>query len=204
MAASSAANGPETDGYALVGRILRLQIQYWEMTGKGGYDTGALAPADQLLLTPDGPYGLVENAWIMDRHHRHHPASRHWHAEDVLSFGFSAHYDHMSETFRPIPLGIAGENIIIETESMIGIEDIEGGMRIQTGTGTIDMVDPAVAEPCVEFTRFLTERPDADAYEMKPWREKLKHGVRGFVVGITANSPFAVNVGDLVLAKKAA
>ena len=184
-----------------VGEVELLQMQLYAMTGAGEYDLDALIEADKLRLTPDGFYGLSNNGWIMDRHHRHHPDARYWHASDVLSFGFTSHYDHMWDLFRTTPLGIAGENIIVDAPSMLAIDDIAGGVMIETENGTIEFHRPEIAEPCVEFTRFMRGRPDADASELKPWREQLRNGVRGYVVGVDGDQPFEISTGDRVSVK---
>jgi hypothetical protein len=185
-----------------IGEIQLLQMQLYVMTGSGGYDLNALVQADRLRLTPDGFYGLSNDAWVMDRHHRHHPDAKYWHASDVLSFGFTSHYDHMWGLFRRTPLGIAGENIIVDTPAMLTIDDLADGLRIETDHGTIEFASPAVAEPCVEFTRFLTGREDASARELKPWREELGDGVRGYVVGIEHDEPFEIAPGDRVSVRR--
>ena len=184
-----------------IGEIKLLQMQLYAMTGAGAYDLDALIGADKLRLTPDGFYGLSGQSWIMDRHHRHHPDSRYWHASEVLSFGFTSHYDHMWDLFRSTPLGIAGENIIVDASSMLTIDDIAGGVMIETANGAVEFHAPEVAEPCVEFTRFLTDRPDADASQLKPWREQLRNGVRGYVVAVEGDEPFEISTGDRVSVK---
>lgn len=181
-----------------IGEIELLQMQLYAMTGAGVYDLDALIAVDRIRLTPDGFYGRLNNGWVMDRHHRHHPDSRYWHASEVLSFGFTSHYDRMWDLFRPTPLGIAGENVIVDAPSMLTIDDISGGVIIETASGSIEFHAPKIAEPCVEFTRFLTDRPDADARELKPWREQLRNGVRGYVVGFDGDEPFEVSTGDRV------
>jgi hypothetical protein len=168
------------------------------MTGNGGYDTAMLAQVDILRLVPDGVLGHHGGAWIVDRHHRDHPAAKRWHAEDTLSFGFTSHYDHMSTLFSQTQLGIAGENVIVATDEMIKLEAISGGVRLETKDGTIEMSRPEVLEPCVEFTRFMTSRPTASAREVKPDREKLRNGVRGYVVGIPGPDPVHIGIGDTI------
>jgi hypothetical protein len=142
--------------------------------------------------------GRSEGAWIVDRHHRHHPAARRWHAENTLSFGFTSHYELMSNLFRPTPLGHAGENVIVAADSVLTIEDMSGGMRIETGDGHADLTTPAVMEPCVEFTRFMTSRPDANAHGINPDRQKLRNGVRGYALGYLGSDPLEVRPGDTV------
>ena len=179
-----------------VGEITLLQIQTEEMTGQGGYDSSLLIPAEVLRLTPDGVFGLSNGAWIADRHHRYHPAARHWHATETLSFGFTSHYDHMWDLFRQTDLGAGGENAIVVADRMMQLHHIAGGMRIESADGRIELSDPEIAQPCVEFTRYMTARPDASALELKSDREKLGNGVRGFVVGMTDPGVFDVRVGD--------
>ena len=179
-----------------IGEITLLQIQTGELTGQGSYDPGMLVPVDTLRLTPDGVFGLSDGAWIVDRHHRHHSAARHWHPKDTLSVGFTSHYDLMGDLFRRTPLGIAGENVIVVSGRMINLDDIAGGIRIETNDGQVELAEPGVLEPCVEFTRFMTSRPDASARDVKPDREKLRNGVRGFVVGIPGPDPVEVGLGD--------
>ena len=184
-----------------VGEITLLQIQIGEMTGQGGYDSSLLIPVEILRLTPDGAFGLVDGAWIADRHHRYHPAARYWHAGETLSFGFTSHYDHMWEVFRSTELGAGGENVIVGVDRMIELDDIAGGMRIESPDERIEMFEPEIAQPCVEFTRFMTARPDASARELKSQRQRLGNGVRGFVVGIGGSDAFNVRQGDTLLVR---
>jgi hypothetical protein len=53
----------------------------------------------------------------------------------------------------------------------------------------------------VEFTRFVVERPKADAQELKSSREKLRNGVRVFVVGVDNLEPFDIRRGDRLFAR---
>jgi hypothetical protein len=179
-----------------VGEITLLQIQIGEMTGQGGYDTSLLIPVEILRLTPDGAFGLVDGVWIADRHHRYHPAARHWRAIETLSFGFTSHYVHMWDVFRATELGAGGENAIVVADRMIELDDIDGVMRVESADTSVELSKPEIAQPCVEFTRFMTARPDASARELKLQREKLGNGVRGFVVGVDGPDAFDIRQGD--------
>jgi hypothetical protein len=181
-----------------IGEISLLQIQTGVLTGRGSYDTSMLVPVDTLKLTPDGVFGLSDDEWVADRHHRAHPAAKHWRAEDVLSFGFTSHYELMWDLFRQTSLGVAGENVIVVADQMINPKNLAGGMRIETGAGQIDLGEPHMLEPCVEFTRFMTSRPEASAREVKHDREKLRNGVRGYAAGIPGPDPVEVGLGDFV------
>lgn len=186
-----------------IGEITLLQAQFYEMTGKGSYDLDALTSVERLRLTPDGPLGLIGDTWIVDRHHRYHPDARHWHAQDVLSFGFTSHYEHMGDMFRPLPVGHAGENVIVDTRDLLSLEDIAGGIMVETPRGAVEFATPTVMEPCVEFTRFITNRPDASATDVNPSRQKLRKGVRGYSVGITNPEPVDLTTGLRVSVRRA-
>jgi hypothetical protein len=102
----------------------------------------------------------------------------------------------MWNLFRPTELGAGGENVIVVADRMVELDDIAGGMRIYAHDGQVELLEPEIAQPCVEFTRFMTSRPDASARELKVDREKLGNGVRGFVVGFGDPDAFDVHVGD--------
>ena len=189
--------------WAELGEIALMQIQTGVMTGAGSYDATMLIPVEALRLTSDGVLGHSDGDWVVDRHHRHHPASKYWHAEDVLSFGFTSHYRHMWDVFRPTPLGIAGENLIVVADELVQPAMIAGGIRVETSDRVIDLDGGAALEPCVEFTRFMTSRPDARAREVKPHREKLRNGVRGFGVGVGITDPVEIGLGDTVFIRTA-
>ncbi len=86
--------------------------------------------------------------------------------------------------------------MIVVADQRLQLEDIAGGIHIETNDGQIELVEPRVLEPCVEFTRFMTSRPDASARKLKPDRKKLRNGVRGFVVGVGGPDPIEVGMGD--------
>lgn len=169
-----------------VGEIELLQVQKSKLTAGDVYRTDALAAVERLRLTPDGVFGLLDGGWLLDRHHRSHPDARHWNSDRVLSVGFTSHYEHMWELFRPTAIGSAGENVIVRADGMVGIDDIAGGVRIESNGTTVEIEAAAIAEPCVDFTRYMTQRLDADATALKPEREKLRRGVRGFVMSLEA------------------
>jgi len=179
-----------------VGEVVLLQIQRTRLVRDQQYDPQHIVRADRLRLTPDGVFGLVDGAWIRDRHHRRHPDARNWNKDRVLSVGFTSHYLHMWELFRPTPLGSAGENLVVEADDMIGLSDISGGVRIDSEHGVIEIRESAVAEPCVGFTRFMTQRPRADAAALKSERQKLRKGVRGFVMGLGGVGRMEISPGD--------
>ena len=98
-----------------VGRVVKLQVQRDLLRRGPVYGTGNLAEVSVLRLTPDGPIGFDGSSWIVDRHHRAHPASARYDPARALSIGFTSHYEYIWGRFDPIPLGSAGENLIVET-----------------------------------------------------------------------------------------
>ena len=186
-----------TEGWKHLGEVVRLQVQTGVMTGKGEYDTSMLLDVEAVRATPDGVLGLLDGEWIVDRHHRDHPDAKRWHAEDVLSFGFSSHYEPMAKLVGPVTLGMAGENVIVDAEGIIEPGQI-GSVRV-TGRGyEAEFEGAAPMTPCVEFTRFITARPEASAREVKSDREQLRNGVRGYAMGVPAGGEATIRRGDRV------
>ena len=158
-----------------------------------------IVAVERLRLTPAGVYGLVDGSWILDRHHRDHPDSENrWSERRALSVGFTSHYTHMWDLFRSTPLGSAGENVLVNADEMVGIGDIGGGVRVEADSVAIELGPAAIAEPCVPFTRFMTDLPDADSTALKPELEKLRKGVRGFVMGLAGFDHVEISPGDKV------
>ena len=181
-----------------VGRVVKLQVQR-DLLRKGPvYSTNNLAEVSVLRLTPDGPIGFDGSSWVVDRHHRAHPASARYDPARALSIGFTSHYEHIWEMFDPIPLGSAGENVIVDADRLVSVTDLSGGIRIETSDGSTSIATAAVAQPCVPFTRFATGRPDARADEIVDERERLRRGVRGFVMALDGLDNFDVSPGALV------
>ena len=167
-----------------MGEIALLSIQRDKLVRDQMFDPKPIARVDRLRLTPDGVFGLVAGSWILDRHHRHHPAAERWNADRAISIGFTSHYEHMWGQFRSTPLGSAGENVLVDIDGMVEPGDIGGGVRIDTGDALIEVPRAEVAEPCVGFTRYMTDRPEASAADIDEDRQKLRRGVRGFVLGL--------------------
>ena len=167
-----------------VGRVVKLQVQRDQLRRGPVYSTRNLAEVSVLRLTPDGPIGFDGASWVVDRHHRAHPASARYDPARALSIGFSSHYEYMWERFDPIPLGSAGENVIVDSDRLVSLTDLSGGIRIETSEGSVVFERAAVAQPCVPFTRFATGRQDARADELVEKRDQLRRGVRGFVMAL--------------------
>jgi hypothetical protein len=181
-----------------VGRVVKLQVQRGLLRRGPVYGTGNLAEVSVLRLTPDGPIGFDGSSWIVDRHHRAHPASARYDPARALSIGFTSHYEYIWGRFDPIPLGSAGENLIVETDRLISLPDLEGGIRIHNSEASVAIATSAVAEPCVPFTRFATGRHDARADEIVEERNQLRRGIRGFVMAVDGIDNFDISPGARV------
>jgi hypothetical protein len=97
------------------------------------------------------------------------------------------------------PLGVAGENIIIESDRIRTVDDLNDGLVIVTSGGEMRLDTFRVAEPCIPFTRFLSGRPGAGAADLQDDLAFLQDGVRGFVTAMDdLDAPFEVKVGDEV------
>lgn len=181
-----------------VGRVVKLQVQRDLLRRGPVYSTKSLAEVSVLRLTSDGPIGYDGTSWVVDRHHRAHPASARYDPARALSIGFSSHYEYMWERFRPIPLGSAGENVIVDSARLVSLADLSGGIRIETSEGSATIATAAVAQPCVPFTRFATGRLDARADELVEERDRLRRGVRGFVMALDGLDNVDIRPGALL------
>lgn len=191
----------------LLGSIVRLQVQASSLkVGRPPhrrYDVGPLCAVASLTLEPNGVVGWTDGEErVADVHHRDHLASKHRDDDhNGISVGFSSHYAAMRERFGDhLGDGLAAENILVQTDLMLGEEDLGGRLLIETAEGArVRLDDPLVATPCVEFTRFAMRFPD----EARPDRTVaealafLNDGMRGYYVAY-AGAPVRVRLGDRV------
>ena len=143
--------------------------------------------------------GAHEGTWVIDAHHKAHPASRAG-GRRPLSIGFTGHYDLMANRFGEAPLGVAGENIIVDGPAF-SLADLGEGVLIENAVGElIPLERPRVAAPCVEFTSFMLGLDGvAPLAEIEEPLADLHDGRRGFIVAAD-HSPTSVTiaVGDRV------
>ena len=186
----------------VIGDIVLLQIQRSALkTGEAPnrvYDPGPILTVDRLAVGPDGVLGLgPDRSWIVDIHHKGHPATKNPDGRHGISIGFTTHYDLMRERFgERIDLGCAGENIIVETDRRFALEDLKAGVVMLAPDGRelhLDVLD--VAHPCRPFTGWALGRTvESDA--LKAHLQFLDGGTRGFRLGGTTAG--FVSVGDRV------
>ena len=178
-----------------VGQIVKLQVHRRRQRHGTEYRLDSLAEVSTMRLTPDGPIGFDGVSWVVDSHHRHHPEGATHSPGRALSIGFTSHYEDIWKRFTPIPLGAGGENLIVSSDEVVSQAELDGGIRIGTFQASVRISDAKAAEPCVPFTRLVTGRAEASARELVEDRERLRHGIRGFVMPLDGIDLFEVVPG---------
>jgi hypothetical protein len=184
----------------LIGKIVRLQVQKVPIKIKGeAYLPQEILSVESASVDASGMLGFHEGTWVVDAHHRSHPAARGG-GRRPLSVGFTGHYDKMAERFGSAPIGIAGENIIIDGPAF-ALADLGEGLIVKTASGSVMSLErPRVAAPCVEFTSFMLGLESvAPRDEIDGPLADLHDGRRGFIVAADRH-PTAemLTVGDEV------
>lgn len=184
----------------LLGRIIRLQIQAEPLKASGRYDPGHLVTASTALIGEAGMLIRDEKGWLVDAHHRSHPRARGG-GNRALSIGFTGHYEAMAQRFESVPLGIAGENIIVEGPA-VRMDEISGGLTIRRSDGVeISLDGPRPAAPCRPFTSFLLGSDDVlERAAIASELAFLSSGTRGFLVSVNHGERYEeIAIGDEVL-----
>ncbi|HET7791101.1 MAG TPA: MOSC domain-containing protein [Gemmatimonadales bacterium] len=187
-----------------IGPVIRLQVQRTTLkTGEKPnrrYDPAPLQAVDRMAVSPDGVMGFQNGGWLVDVHHRAHPATKNEDGLHGVSFGFTHHYARMRERFGPrMVVGCAGENIIVETDRTLAWEDVRRGTAVLDRSGRelvrLEVLQPA--HPCRPFTGWaLGGRVEAEV--LKEHLQFLDDGTRGFYArGMGAGE---ISVGDLLVA----
>ena len=194
-----------------IGRIAFLQVQRSALVIEDRhqayyYDPTPLLVVESLQLTPEGVIGrTADGSRVMDVHHMHHPDSHNNKGLNGVSLGFTSHYASMRQAFgNHLVDGSAGENIIIEAETILTLGDLGKRLVIQTQcTGQkIYLTRLKVATPCVEFSQFAANggMPMA-AEQLKATLQFLNKGRRGFYATVAAsNEEMCIGIGDRVFA----
>lgn len=186
-----------------IGEIVRLQVQRVPIKVKGaGYLPEEILPVERAAVDAWGMLGWHEGAWIVDAHNKAHP-SRRGGGRRPLSIGFTGHYAAMAERFGEAPVGIAGENIIVDGPAL-WLSDLGEGLFVETSDGHLLLERPRVAAPCAEFTSYLLGLEEvAPMAEIKDALADLHDGRRGFIVAADhAAQSIEVRIGDKVFLKK--
>jgi len=194
-----------------LGPIVLLQVQRSGLknpTSNGAvvarrFDPAPLLQVPALRLTPDGVLGLVNGLpSIVDVHHTDHEDTRNVVVNGV-SIGFTGHYAALVERFGShLPVGVAGENLIVGRDSIVDEATVAAGLAIRTADGElVQLRQVHAAEPCVEFTRFALRMSDADPStpDVTDGLRFLRAGIRGFYASY-AGTDVTVRSGDVVFA----
>ena len=188
-----------------LGPIVRLQIQRSSLkTGERPmrvYDPAPIFAADRLALSPAGALAAApDGGWLVDVHHRAHPATKNDDGLHGLSVGFTAHYGAMRARFgERLTLGCAGENLIAETASRVTLDDVARGLAVLAPDGTerVRLTVLQVAHPCRPFTGWALGGL-VEAAVLKEQLQFLEDGMRGFYC--TAEGVGTVEIGDVLVA----
>ncbi|MEA2009107.1 MAG: hypothetical protein U9N78_00205 [Actinomycetota bacterium] len=183
----------------MLGRIIRIQIQAEPLKATGRYDPDHLVTAEKALIGESGMLIRDDNGWIVDAHHRAHPRARGG-GNRALSIGFTAHYEAMARRFESVPMGIAGENIVVDGPA-VRMDAIRGGLFIRRSDGAeISLDDPRPAAPCRPFTSFLLGSEDVlQRAFIQSELAFLSEGTRGFLVSMDGVDGYVeIKVGDEV------
>lgn len=184
----------------LIGPIVRLQVQKQPIKRREeGYLPKHLLPVERAAVDAWGMIGWADDRWVIDAHHRSHP-SRRARGRRPLSIGFTGHYALMEERFGSAPIGVAGENIVIDGPPL-SLGDLGDGVVIVAADGDeVRLERPRVAAPCVEFTSFMLGLDHvAPLAEIEGALADLHDGRRGFIVAADHQpDPVVVRTGDRV------
>jgi len=199
---------PKALNLELVGSIVRLQIQVSSLKQgerpRSWYDPGPIQSLKALRIDSGGVHGIADLTGdeISDVHHRDHPTTK-FRGENGISLGFTSHYQRMRNRFGAhLSDGVAGENILVNTDRIIADEDLLNGVVIITRHGPVSLGSAEIAKPCVEFSKFCGGyEPDqlADS-TITETLQFLFDGTRGFYVRYDQEVPrqSQVSVGDFV------
>jgi len=188
-----------------LGSLVRLQIQ--RNTLKTGvkpdrvYDPAPILAVDRLAVGPDGVLGAgPDGSWLVDVHHRAHPATKNEDGLHGVSVGFTAHYEAMQQRFGDrLTLGCAGENLIARTAAPLALADLAGGLAIvgPDGIERVRLRVLEVARPCRPFTGWALGGV-VESQVLKESLQFLDEGMRGFYC--VGEGTGIVQVGDVLMA----
>ncbi len=192
-----------------IGRVKLVQLQpaglIIETPSGGYYDESRRVEVDQLQMTSLGIEATTkEGEHVLDIHHIDHP-DKAYDNDDLVCIGFTSHYEVMRTHFGAHMVdGIAGENIIIETEDEVWLPDLGKGIVIENqDTNSRTMLDLVnYASPCQEFSHFAmqSQHKKLTADELKTTLQFLDKGRRGFLLVMReGQATAAIRRGDKVL-----
>jgi hypothetical protein len=141
------------------GPIVRLQVQSSAIKVRGVreyYTPKAICSVETVFLTPRGGSSITQaGEHLLDVYQQDHPRSR-YRRGNGISLCFTSHYHLLRARFGAhLHDGVAGENLLIATDQVITLEQVEKGLLIQTATGSlIPLSTLLIATPCEVFSRY--------------------------------------------------
>ena len=191
-----------------IGRVVQLQIQVKSMKqtlpdGIRIYQPEkALHRVDAFKIDADGASAIIDGQLVLDKHNARHPES-HNNGSNPISIGFSSHYKALRKRFgEHVALGVAGENVIVETARTFSEDDFQFDSEIafQTQDGELIVIQDLFAmPPCKPFTRYCLGYDPDDPHMIKSSLQFLTNGMRGFAGRPVNTSPYILRVGDTIL-----
>ncbi|MBC7374778.1 MAG: hypothetical protein H7323_12390 [Frankiales bacterium] len=171
----------------ILGTVIRLQVQRSRLKpgprGARCYDPAPLLQVQALDVGPRGAVGHTAEGLVLDVHHADHADSRNRGLRNGLSLLPQVHYDRLRQAYGPHLLdGLAGESVLLRTAGPWTGADLQGTLELETTDGWLTLTGVLAAPPCVEFSRFCLDDPQADAggEAVRAALETLDHGLRGF------------------------
>lgn len=180
-----------------IGEVALLQVHGDLLKSPDRFDPASLIRVDEASVDSDGMLGWTGSGWIVDVHHRAWPGRG---GRRPLSIGFTGHYDEMWSHFRQVPLGAAGENIVVKADGVFKTADLGDHIIVRGHDGEVTLTSPKVAKPCLPFTSYMLDLPEVGSLQEIGYDLKfLDDGMRGFIVGVDESAePFRIRVGDEV------
>lgn len=185
-----------------LGPIVRLQVHAESLKRDGAYDPAPLVVVQRAVIDASGMLGWDGTGWVVDSHHEAHPHVRGG-GHRVLSIGFTGHYERMAERFGDVPIGIAGENIIVDGPA-VASDDIGEGLVVRTHSGAVmELLSPVPAVACPGFTsRLLKSSTVLERDEIAEHLAFLSTGTRGFILAVDhIDRGVEISVGDEVFTR---
>jgi hypothetical protein len=191
-----------------LGRVKLVQIQpnglIINNPAGNFYDVSRRVEVDSLQITSRGIEAISpDGIHMLDIHHLDHP-DKAYGDDDLISIGFTSHYEAMRARFGPHMVdGVAGENIIIDFDEEVWPEDLGSHIGIENSeTGEITLFDVVrFAAPCEEFSHFVSQQQKnrLPSQKLKEILQFLNNGRRGFLLVLREGQDSAsVQPGDRV------
>ena len=180
-----------------LGEVALLQVHGDQVKRLDRYDPAPLIRVEEASVARDGMLGWTGDAWVVDKHHEVWPEPG---PRRPLSIGFTSHYSKMRSRYGDFAVGVAGENVVVATERVVGLNDLGERVIVRGDDREVELLPVKVAKPCLQFSSYLRQLPEVGTYEeLAGDLEFLGEGTRGFIVTMDAGAgPVRIRVGDEV------